>query len=478
MNSADSQQRFQDALWHSTISTVFDKLSKKNPTLLSLDEVLQVTKSKNKKYIGVSTILVKDIIGSEGRFDDFNHNFLPKKSALKTRWTKIDTLYAEGKILPPITAYKIGQYYFVRDGNHRVSVAKSRGQEYIDAEVTEYQLKVPITKEMTVKDRILIQEHNHFLEATGLLEHVHLAADINLTQPEFYQNLFEIIQQYTQLLNQNEKTSLTVQQGTIRWYKQVFLPFAEDAYLNDVLSKFPKRTTGDLYVWLQLHWQELKQNIRTEFDYLGGLPTKTQAKEPHSAELKLLSKVLMQSTHRAENVFLHGYIGICVANVLLHINPYGNCKAVLVKRKYHPYERRWSLPIAMMRKEETMYQAAARCFHNVLGLSQEIHLHHFVTNDQIDRHPLGRILAFGMLAVYYGKDIFIKAGDAASEVSLQPLNQVPELVFDHNHIIQQALKYLLKSQNQFSVLQKIFPPEMPIGHVDRLLTHFSHVVHK
>ena len=70
--------------------------------------------------------------------------------------------------LPPVDLYKIGDVYFVRDGNHRVSVARQLGQVDIDAYVTELQVDVPITREVSLRDLILKEEYSDFLEWTGL----------------------------------------------------------------------------------------------------------------------------------------------------------------------------------------------------------------------------------------------------------------------------------------------------------------------
>jgi hypothetical protein len=66
------------------------------------------------------------------------------------RWMKIDSAWRRGEYLPPIELYKIGDVYFVVDGNHRVSVAHVQGQEYIDAEVTEIDLPMTATLEMKI----------------------------------------------------------------------------------------------------------------------------------------------------------------------------------------------------------------------------------------------------------------------------------------------------------------------------------------
>jgi hypothetical protein len=103
--------------------------------LLSLNDVKKILKPRNEIYLGMQTVSLSLIVGSEGRFRDFNKIFLPKSDRLRSRWESVDEARLSDIILPPIQLYEIGGVYFVRDGNHRVSVAKAQGAETVDAEV-------------------------------------------------------------------------------------------------------------------------------------------------------------------------------------------------------------------------------------------------------------------------------------------------------------------------------------------------------
>jgi hypothetical protein len=81
---------------------------------------------------------VEKIVGSVGRHEDFDPDFLPAKASLEARWKRIDRAYHRGEELPPVVLRKLGDDYFVEDGNHRVSVARFHGAEWIDAYVTEF----------------------------------------------------------------------------------------------------------------------------------------------------------------------------------------------------------------------------------------------------------------------------------------------------------------------------------------------------
>jgi hypothetical protein len=92
--------------------------------------------------VGRRVVRVEQIAGSVGRSSEFDPLFLPTKASVGERWKRIDRAFHRGEELPPVSLYKIGDSYFVADGNHRVSVARYHGVEWIDAEVTEFRSSV------------------------------------------------------------------------------------------------------------------------------------------------------------------------------------------------------------------------------------------------------------------------------------------------------------------------------------------------
>ena len=83
------------------------------------------------------TVPVEQIAGSVGKCSEFDRDFLPAKASVKERWKGIDRAFYRGEELPAVSLYKVGGFYFVLDGHHRVSVGRYHGVEWIDAEVTE-----------------------------------------------------------------------------------------------------------------------------------------------------------------------------------------------------------------------------------------------------------------------------------------------------------------------------------------------------
>jgi hypothetical protein len=106
--------------------------------LLSFDEVRRALLANNRIHLGTKVVEVEKIVGTVGRRRDFDRTFLPTRASAEGRWKRIDRAFHRAEDLPPVNLYKIGDSYFVLDGNHRVSVARYHGIQTIEAMVTEF----------------------------------------------------------------------------------------------------------------------------------------------------------------------------------------------------------------------------------------------------------------------------------------------------------------------------------------------------
>ena len=129
----DFEQAKHKAFWRD----LFSWLTRKCNDLPSFDQVRQGLPMKRQHSLGLQIVPLEKIVGSEGRSRDFDQAFLPRHSHLQKRWISIYKAYYEQATLPPVDLVKLGEVYFVRDGHHRVSVARVWGQDFIDANVIE-----------------------------------------------------------------------------------------------------------------------------------------------------------------------------------------------------------------------------------------------------------------------------------------------------------------------------------------------------
>jgi hypothetical protein len=108
--------------------------------LLCFDDLRKIPGAVGRIYRGLRTVPLRQIGGSVGRCSEFDRDFMPAKASVEERWKRIDRAFHRGEELPPVSLYKVGAFYFVLDGHHRVSVAHYHGVEWIDAYVTEFDI--------------------------------------------------------------------------------------------------------------------------------------------------------------------------------------------------------------------------------------------------------------------------------------------------------------------------------------------------
>jgi hypothetical protein len=126
----------------------WSRLTGRSHCLLKLASVEAACKLGTNCEAGLQTVTIAQILGSEGRSTDFDRDFYPLKDHNRGRWLNIARARQQGKTLPPVVLVQIGDVYFVRDGHHRISVARALGQEAIDARVTSWQVSGPLPWEV------------------------------------------------------------------------------------------------------------------------------------------------------------------------------------------------------------------------------------------------------------------------------------------------------------------------------------------
>jgi hypothetical protein len=218
-------------------------------SLLSYDEVKEKLRIGGPIYRGIRTVEVAKIVGSVNRYRDFDHAFLPARNSIADRWQRVDRAFYEEVSLPPVVLYKVGDIYFVVDGHHRVSVAKEQGQEFIEAEVRECKVKVPVGPDLRPEDLEILGAKLEFLERTGL-DRLRPGAQIDLTVPDGYDRILEHIAVHRYFMGLEQQRDISEEEAVAHWYDTVYLPIVTVIRERGVLEEFPGRTEGDLYLWV------------------------------------------------------------------------------------------------------------------------------------------------------------------------------------------------------------------------------------
>jgi len=226
--------------------------------LIPYHEIRRRLSPERESYRGLQQVPIDKIVGSMDRFNDFDRAFLPRQAHTARRWKSVDRAFYQDVTLPPIQLYKVGEIYFVKDGNHRVSVARERGGEFIDAEVIEGHIRVPLYASMTATEMLLQVEYAEFLRRTEI-DRIRPDHDIRPTALGRYDEIWEHILGHQEWLSAIWHRPATVEEAVADWYDYIYQPIVQVARERGVLERLPHRTEADVYLWTMRHRHELEQ---------------------------------------------------------------------------------------------------------------------------------------------------------------------------------------------------------------------------
>ncbi len=240
------------------LNRIWSVVSGKPLQLLSYDEVREKLHIGGPIYRGVKTVRVDQIAGSLNRYMAFDRAFLPVQDDTASRWQRVNRAFYEEISLPPVVLYKVGKVYFVVDGHHRVSVAREQGQEFIEAEVRECATRVNITPDLKPDDLEILGEKVDFLERTHL-DDLRPDARIKLTIPDGFDRMLEHIAVHRYFMGLDLQRDISDEEAVTHWYDTVYLPIVKVIRSSEILSEFPGKTEGDLYLWALDHQHYLAE---------------------------------------------------------------------------------------------------------------------------------------------------------------------------------------------------------------------------
>jgi hypothetical protein len=234
--------------------------------LIDFDSVEANLERVSEVHRGITAIPIKKIVGSLGRYRDFNREFLPRRMRKDAKYLSVLMAIRSGVELPPIQVYQVGDKYFVIDGHHRVSVAKfEEKKEFIDADIIEVRFdfildprrKYKVSTE-EVRLFLIALEEEAFQKKTHLRNQI-LVYPLKVSELTSFGKLYEEIVDFKKTYDGGSLASKDVIYASFLWYEKRFLPAVKTILKDEILDRFPKRTYTDLYVWMNLHKYYLSQ---------------------------------------------------------------------------------------------------------------------------------------------------------------------------------------------------------------------------
>lgn len=258
-----ADQDFTKAHNKALINEIAHFLSPEEASLISFNDIKSILKPKNEMYMGMKTIPVAQIVGSEGRYKDFDNEFFPKSNFMRDRWKHVDEANIKSIDLPPIKVYELAGLYFVRDGNHRVSVAKLRGTEFIDAEVVSLQSEIKLRpmRSLTSMVKQIISYEKRIFYAETLFGDITDFWGLDFSTTGQYDVIYNHILTHKYFINESQPEEIEFENAVTSWYTEVYCPIIDIIEKKHIMRAFPQRTKSDLYVWLIKYWDDLKKKL-------------------------------------------------------------------------------------------------------------------------------------------------------------------------------------------------------------------------
>lgn len=259
VNILEGVSAFQNARLHAFWDEALALVRGKPAELLSFEDIRTRLRLREENYKGLHEVPLDQIAGSVGRYREFTGKFLPKRNKMQERWSRVYAQASGLMGLPPIELYKVGDVYFVRDGNHRVSVARQLGAKTIQAHVTELPTSIALRPGMSEEELDALTAYAQFLDITRLPYMRPHHQPITLSEVSRYDDLLGHINLHRAVMESTAGHEVSIEEASADWYDNVYRPAVTLIRKYDLLKYMPRRTEGDLYLWMIDHLREVKE---------------------------------------------------------------------------------------------------------------------------------------------------------------------------------------------------------------------------
>jgi hypothetical protein len=229
--------------------------------ILPFEEVVAELGRTGESDRGRQVVPLDLVVGTMGRGREFDRAFRPTSSQVRGRWERLARAMRRGESVPPVELYQVGDVYFVRDGHHRVSVARALGRRDIDAHVVEVQTRVGAERTLRLTDLPLKGHERLFRERVPLGPD--RAARVQLSSPEAYGELAEGVEAWGYRAMQDRGELLDRAATAHAWFEEEFVPVVSLLREAGLIAR--GETDADAYarlgalryrLWRTMEWTE------------------------------------------------------------------------------------------------------------------------------------------------------------------------------------------------------------------------------
>ena len=191
--------------------------------ILPFDEVVRALGRLSERDLGLQTIPLDAVVGTVDRDrGPFDRRFRPRSSNARARWVRMAASLQRGEPMEPIAVYRVGEAYFVRDGHHRVSVARAAGHTSIQARVTEVLTTAGASADLRFTDLPVKTHERYFLERVPLPPEARTRVVVR--DPARYAALAEGVEAWGFRVMQERRRLMSRNEVAEAWFRDEYLP--------------------------------------------------------------------------------------------------------------------------------------------------------------------------------------------------------------------------------------------------------------
>jgi len=145
----------------------------------------------------------------------------------------------------------------------------------------------------------------------------------------------------------------------------------------------------------------------------------------------------------------------------------GQLKVLLIERGVEPFNHYWAIPGDLVYPNEDLPDAASRILLELTGLA-DVPMHQSKSFGAPNRHPQGRVITISYFALIRISDFEIKASSWAEKAMWVAINDVPQLAFDHNLILDSTYELLKQKLNADPICFDLLPEKFTLMELQQL----------
>ena len=238
--------------------------------ILPYEEVIAALGFAGQRHVGTELVDLDEIVGSVDRSVEFDRSFRPTSKKTRARWERIALAQRRGESMPPVSLFRIGGLYFVRDGHHRISVARAHGLRQIEADVTEVRTQLGADAEIRLGNLPMKGHERMFRERVPLPPEAY--KEIRLSDPWQFAALAEGVEAWGFRAIQERDTPMTREEVAQAWLEEEYRPVVAElrecglvgdgtdaeAYMRVVTERYRLLRT---HSWSPEIWQRLTEEL-------------------------------------------------------------------------------------------------------------------------------------------------------------------------------------------------------------------------